>query len=844
MVVTPTAQRTLKSLRRDIKLLLRKSRKAATSKAVEAASHGNLTQAWKAVRGLAPGADADLGDQCNYKGNLYDGEEAVNGALTKKMSDVHTYRPNSGWFDQDFHDEVVAAVPSLLAEEHQIPANRSFEMNDLEEICKKLRGRETKSAGPDGVKYWMITRAGPNFLRTLLWYYNLLWDWEVIPKEWKHSHVRYLFKNNGDKFDLSKYRPISLISCIGKAYTMMWLPRMEDILRPHLADSQAGFLRNSSAAEALWTVHTIVDTHCSSARGNHAYACFADTSTAFDTVWRDGLYFTLYSYGVKGKLLRMIKAWHEGATAVGQWYSAVSRRIQFSQGVRQGCVIAPLLYVTFVNPLVGGIPEHRNHPCPDLLRRAFSGALDPEDGLKVQLHAIEVALQATLYVDDVCLLAPDKESLQRNLDRYEAFAKKWRYKLNPSKFHVVPYGKGKVGEECLLAHDEHDGEIEIITESEAMHLGAIVHKSRTASSHLKHVKRKSDRQQPLVSRVAHSTSEHVASVVAGAKVAAGATYGLESLPLTAEILEPMTGKLDKEVTIPLARRAHLAPKAARGETHLYERPTLWASSVTRLKQASMLLKIKDDPHPIRQALLEHVTTSKGPRAPAKTADAVALVESQLKRVRISLHKRSGTPGTRGGPLKKSKRKRLLKELSESLLKDQHKALTNAIPLEPRADGEGRGSSSIFNKTVAPVGDPRSYFESDRLSQIQCPSHRARVRRLRSGQVDCAVQRRRRGSTESLSCSCSTTVQDAEHLVLECPHTQSNRTAILDAIRVQAEKDSGLRQYLTGADGPSILLATLGARLPTAPLHFDSRAQKSLMAFAGPLWARKFEDILL
>ena len=88
------------------------------------------------------------------------------------------------------------------------------------------------------------------------------------------------------------------------------------------------------------------------------------------------------------------------------------------------------------------------------------------------------------------------------------------------------------------------------------------------------------------------------------------------------------------------------------------------------------------------------------------------------------------------------------------------------------------------------------------------------------------------------------MQDAEHLVLECPHTQSNRTAILDAIRVQAEKDSGLRQYLTGADGPSILLATLGARLSTAPLHFDSRAQKSLMAFAGPLWARKFEDILL
>ena len=113
----------------------------------------------------------------------------------------------------------------------------------------------------------------------------------------------------------------------------------------------------SGAIEALWTLTALIDTHVASAPQSHAYACFADTSTAFDSVWRDGMYFVLYSYGVRGKLLRMIKLWHDGATAVGLWYQAQSNKIRYSQGVRQVCVIAPLLYVAFINLLTGHVPD-------------------------------------------------------------------------------------------------------------------------------------------------------------------------------------------------------------------------------------------------------------------------------------------------------------------------------------------------------------------------------------------------------------------------------------------------------------------------------------------------------
>ena len=195
-------------------------------------------------------------------------------------------------------------------------------------------------------------------------------------------------------------------------------------------------------------------------------------------------------------------------------------------------------------------------------------------------------------------------------------------------------------------------------------------------------------------------------------------------------------------------------------------------------------------------------------------------------------------------MKKGTRKRLMKELSKTLLEDQHEALVSALPLAPSAGAEGRGSTSTFNKVVLPTGDPQSFFESKRLEAIRQPHHRNAVRRIRSGQVDCAVQRRRRGSNESPTCPRCAVVDDAEHVVFECPLNQASRTAILDAIRVQAGKDSRLRRQLRNADGPSILRATLGARLPTVPRAEAAEAQKSLMGFAGPLWAREFQDKLL
>lgn len=220
----------------------------------------------------------------------------------------------------------------------------------------------------------------------------------------------------------------------------------------------------------------------------------------------------------------------------------------------------------------------------------------------IRLHS------AQLYVDDVCLLAPDAASLQRNLDRYCEYARKWRYKLHAEKFHIVPFGVRSVGEDFTV-EDSEKGVITLQTEAEALILGVELEKTRTGAAHLRQAATAASRHAGLLARVAHATSEVVALAIQTAKVEPCALYAI-ALP------DAGLASLDVSVTSKLLNRSQLTPRYARSEIASYSTPHLAASDRVRLDEARLLLKLKDDPHPWRQSLLAHAS---GPDAPAKTA---------------------------------------------------------------------------------------------------------------------------------------------------------------------------------------------------------------------------------
>ena len=827
----------LKSLKTFLRTKIRRqSRKHHQDQVKRASNLKGTSQLWKTVRQYEPAQQATLGDQCKYKGTSHEGP-GVPIALTSKMKDSHTYNPRDPAFDQQFHDGIQAAVPVLLAQPaidqmSELP----FTPTELKSVLTKLSGRSTKSPGPDGIRYWMITESGSAFQNALLWFFNLAWDWEQYPTPWGHSHIRYIHKKN-DKFDLSNYRPISLISCLGKAFTCLILPRIQNAIQPYIAPEQGGFQKQSGCVESLWTLTALID--CSvahlkkSGQRGIVYTVFCDTKEAFDSVWRDGLYFLLHAYGVRGKLLRFIAAWHTGATATGQWYNAESQPIEYSQGVRQGCVLAPVLYAVFINPLFGDPPPIRDHPFPALHAWAFTGGLSRDDGLftapPTALNNWQPRRVAGLaYADDVCNASVTRTGVEANLHRYSEYCHKWRSTLSEEKYHFVVFGAQARTIPPLIC----PGGYAAPAESSARYLGAILDNRRTSGKNLEHSKTMGRTGSHLLYQIANTMGEEVADDVTMKKILPAALYGLEAGWLNdsgMKQLDEISGFCDY--------RAHLLPRSSNTECRAYETPNLPASDHVAAQQANMYLKFVQKPHPIRTPLLATVSN---PRLSVDTSiyHGWSRTVRNLRNVGVNL---SAAPP--GPSLTNHKRHLIVTRVRTRLRKDRTQALTLAAKAPPIRPSGARSKLDLFYRLVDPVpqsrNEPRAYSESSKLGLITNVAHRSTLRHIRCGLVKTSDGHQTLSSNQATYCSCDPTgltVRDPTHVVLEGPNTAPSRNRVLRHLRNELPlQHPMLRPYVTH-DDQRLVLASLGAPIPA--LSRRSPLYATFLQASAAAWSKE------
>ena len=81
------------------------------------------------------------------------------------------------------------------------------------------------------------------------------------------------------------------------------------------------------------------------------YVVFVDFSKAFDTVGRTGLWHLLRKYGCPEKFT-MIEALHTGMMANVSDVGKVSESFSVTNGVKQGCVLAPTLFSIFLSAML------------------------------------------------------------------------------------------------------------------------------------------------------------------------------------------------------------------------------------------------------------------------------------------------------------------------------------------------------------------------------------------------------------------------------------------------------------------------------------------------------------
>ena len=289
-----------------------------------------------------------------------------------------------------------------------------FTMKELTKAIKKMKTKG--AAGPDDIPPSFIKNFGSRTLERLLEIFNVSLNSGACPQEWRNAIIIPLLKANKPASKLESFRPISLTSCIVKVMERMLGERLYYHAEQQgmLSSLQAGFRKKRSCEDQILKMTQAITDGFQSGKRNsrkplHSVLVLLDFSKAYDTVWRQKLLASLLDKGMPKAYVKWLHGFLQNRQARVRFGSEISNSRTMKQGLPQGSVLAPILFILYINNLAELLPESTIN---------------------------------AMYADDVSILGQSttKEEAERlaqeTVNIVVNWSKKWKLNLNAGKSEV------------------------------------------------------------------------------------------------------------------------------------------------------------------------------------------------------------------------------------------------------------------------------------------------------------------------------------------------------------------------------------------------------------------------
>jgi hypothetical protein len=142
-----------------------------------------------------------------------------------------------------FHHQVTRQAQEIKYKKNYDSNSNKWKKISDKEVKWNIKQLRNSSSGPDNIH----NRCLKNHTKLLIFHltnlFNMIMKMGYIPNMWKKANIILLLKPKKDKHHPASYRPISLLSCMGKLLEKIIKQRLLNVLerRKILAEHQAGF---------------------------------------------------------------------------------------------------------------------------------------------------------------------------------------------------------------------------------------------------------------------------------------------------------------------------------------------------------------------------------------------------------------------------------------------------------------------------------------------------------------------------------------------------------------------------------------------------------------------------
>jgi len=302
-----------------------------------------------------------------------------------------------------------------------------------------------KAPGLDGIPVEIYCKLASSIAPYMAKLYNAILYYKQKPKAFTDGVITMIHKS-GDRTQCGNYRPITLLNTDYRILAKVLATRFKQISGKIIDEEQAAFVPHRQIGDNVRLLQFIP--WLLKSMGRTTGVLFCDFIKAYDTVDRQFLRKTLERLRVGERFLQWYDVLYSDTQACVRIDGHLSSLQPFQTGVRQGCPLAPFLYLCITQALLSYLKQHYS-------------------GIVVQHNK----LIGVCFADDAEIFIENPSQAQHVISLLIEFGKASGQRIHLGKSRIVP-----VGAKCLSWAELVDKELHgIQVKSQASALGFTFH---------------------------------------------------------------------------------------------------------------------------------------------------------------------------------------------------------------------------------------------------------------------------------------------------------------------------------------------------------------------------------